>query len=80
MMKKVIEECFYKDLKFGTGGIRAIMGLVPINWTNILSGKILKDLHGLLSPRDLKPRKKVLSSLATTEGIHNSSVKRQHRS
>ena len=29
--EKEIEECFYKDLKFGTGGIRAIMGLVRIN-------------------------------------------------
>lgn len=27
--EKAIEECFYKDLKFGTGGIRAIMGPGP---------------------------------------------------
>ena len=27
--EKEIEECFYKELKFGTGGIRAIMGPGP---------------------------------------------------
>lgn len=41
--EKEIEECFYKDLKFGTGGIRAIMGPGP-NKLNIYT--VRKNTEG----------------------------------
>ena len=41
--EKEIEECFYKELTFGTGGIRAIMGPGP-NRLNIYT--IRKNTEG----------------------------------
>ncbi len=32
---KELEESFYKDLEFGTGGMRGVMGLVLTELTNI---------------------------------------------
>jgi hypothetical protein len=39
---KNLEESFYKNLEFGTGGMRGIMALAPIVSTNILWGKTPK--------------------------------------
>ena len=32
--EKELEDCFYKDLTFGTGGIRGVRGLGIFKWLN----------------------------------------------
>ena len=78
--EKEIEECFYKDLKFGTGGIRAIMGPGPNKLNKYTIRKNTEGFAQFIESKCEEAKKKVLLLLVITEETLNSSVKKLRRS
>lgn len=56
--KKEIEECFYKDLEFGTGGLRGIMGIGTNRMNEYMVRKATRGLAEYLISNNAEAKKK----------------------
>ena len=78
--KKEIEECFYKDLKFGTGGIRAIMGPGPNKLNKYTIRKNTEGFARFIESKGEEAKKKAFLLPVITEETLSFSVRKQRRS
>ena len=78
--KKEIEECFCKDLKFGTGGIRAIMGPGPNKLNKYTIRKNTEGFARFIEIKVEEAKKKAFLLPVITEEALSFSVRNQRRS